>query len=132
MFATPYDTTAGTAKLETGTVDKLKAYLIVHSDNTDSQLIKTGRAEGATSIYRLIPGSADIPTFSQPLLVEMAGGDRAYIADVRPFVTINNQKNQDLKIHNNGFYNSIMDRMIMQVMWDELMDKRLPPDDVLG
>lgn len=125
MFATPYDTTAGTAKLETGTVDKLKNYLIVNSDDDDSQLIKSERADGATSIYRLIPGSADIPTFSQPLLVEMASGDRAYVADIRPFVSVNNQKNRDLKIHNNGNYDSIMDRLIMQVMWDERGPERM-------
>lgn len=125
MFATPYDTTAGTAKLETGTVEKLKDYLIVNSEGDDGQLIKTEREDGATQIYRLIPGSADIPTFSQPLLVEMASGDRAYVADVRPFVSVNNQKNRDLKIHQNGLYDSIMDRLIMQVMWDERGPERM-------
>lgn len=125
MFATPYDTTAGTAKLETGTVEKLKNYLIVNSDGEDGQLLKSERAEGASSVYRLIPGSADIPTFGQPLLIEMASGDRAYIADIRPFVSIANQKNRDLKIHNYGSYDSIMDRLIMQVMWDERGAERM-------
>ncbi len=132
MYATPYDTTAGKTKLEPGTVEKMSSYLIVKADDKEGQLIKTDRGDSATGIFRLIPGSADIPTFSQPLLVELASGARAYVADVRPFVTVSNPKNQEIKINSPGLYDSIMDRLVMQVMWDERGPERLLSLGIIG
>lgn len=119
MFKTPYDTLAGKKSLEPDTVQKISAYIALSADAEESQLVKTKRSDSSNSVYRLIPGGADIPAFSQPIYVENSNDTRAIVVDIRPFVTVTNMKNKEYKVNNFYAYDSALERLILQTMWIE-------------
>lgn len=119
MFKTPYDTLAGKKSLEPDTVQKLGNYITLTADAEDSQLVKTKRTDSTNSVYRLIPGGADIPAFSQPLYVENSNDTKAIVVDIRPFVTVTNVKNKEYKVNNFFAYDSALERLVLQTMWME-------------
>lgn len=125
MFMTPYDTLAGKKVLEPDTILKISNYIVLMNDSDESQLVKTKRTENAHSVYRLIPGGADIPAFSQPIYVENSNDTKCIVADVRPFVTVTNVKNKEYKVNNYFSYESILERLVLQTMWIEFGSSKL-------
>lgn len=119
MFKTAYDTLAGKKSLEPDTMERLSSYLVLNAKAEDSQLIKTDRSDSANGVYRLIPGGADIPAFSQPIYIENSNDTRAIVIDIRPFVTVTNVKNKEYKVNNYYSYHSILERLVLQTMWIE-------------
>lgn len=125
MFNTPYDTLAGKKTLEPDTVQKISNYVTLMKDSPESQLVKTKRTESTLTVYRLIPGGADIPAFSQPIYVENSNDTKCIVADIRPFVTVTSVKDQDYKVNNYFSYESILERLVLQTMWIEFGPNKL-------
>lgn len=119
MFKTAYDTLAGKKSLEPDTIEKLSSYLVLSANAEDTQLVKTKRSDSSNGVYRLIPGGADIPAFSQPVFIENSNDTRAIVVDIRPFVTVINMKNKEYKVNNHYSYESLLDRLVLQTMWIE-------------
>lgn len=125
MFKTAYDTLAGKKSLEPDTIEKLSSYLVLSANSEDTQLVKTKRSDSANGVYRLIPGGADIPAFSQPIYIENTNDTRAIVVDIRPFVTVTNMKNKEYKVNNHYSYDSILERLVLQTMWLEFGTQKI-------
>lgn len=125
MYITPYDTIAGKRSLEADTKEKTSSYLTLHGEEEGSQIVKTARSDNGVAAYRLLSGSAEIPAFSQPLYFESQNGTKTIVADVRPFITMTNAKNQEYKVNNFLSYGSLLERMVMTVCWIEQGPARL-------
>lgn len=127
MFKTPYDTAAGSKVMDSDLKESLSTYVTLNADNTESQIARTKRSENGIAVYRLLSGSADIPAFSQPMYIESSNGNKCVVADVRPFITMTNAKNQEYKVNSFYAYDSLLERTVMEVCWLES-----GPDRILG
>lgn len=125
MFASAYETTAG-KKIHADSVSRaVLDYITMNSTAENSQLIIGDRGEGTHKFYRLLPGSAKIETFSQPMVLKTATDDLAYVVDVRPFTRITNPVNMDFDVTSIEKYESLLERMLLQIAWDERGPARL-------
>lgn len=125
MFISAYDTTAG-KKIHSDAVDRtVLDYVTLNVNADNSQLIIGDRGEGIDKFYRLLPGSAKIETFSQPLVLKTTTGQYAYVVDVRPFTRITNPVNMDFDVTSIEKYESLLERMLLQISWVERGPSRL-------
>lgn len=125
MYQTAYDTIAGKMALDSDVVSKLTDYITLTGDNPESQLAKTKRGKNSQDVYRLLSGSAEIPAFSQPIYIDNPNGTNCFVADIRPFIIMTNAKNQEYKVNNYLAYDSVLDRLVMEVMWIEHGPERI-------
>lgn len=125
MFASAYETTAG-KKIHSDSIDRaVLDYVALNAISKGSQLIVGDRGEGIAKFYRLLAGSAKIETFSQPLMLKSSVDEFVYVVDVRPFTRITNPVNMEFDVTSIEKYESLLERMLLQITWQERGPSRL-------
>lgn len=126
MFKQPYDTTPCRDYL----IDRIVASIakqIVMGGSGQIQHIQHPKDNTPTGVCELIPGSAEIPPFAHPLLVNNlpAGYSPFFVVDVRNFTRLNqmNEKVVSSKLD----YDTAVIRGLLQGYWYENS-----PNDLLG
>lgn len=126
MSTQPYKTTAGKI-VPLGELEQMvtRGIIMAESGSPGSQFVTIKRGNGQANLVKVIPGSMQIPAFSQPIIVELSGGRINYVVDVRPFVSITNAVNNQYRINTPSNYNISVEKAVIQMIADEMGSTRL-------